>query len=665
MASSQRSSAPLDGTSRSGSARLAHWAFTAILGYYLVATVTLAVGANSGHSYYDERFNLAVVGQYFQGASGPPVNHWYSPLSWAPQLVLLKAADRLAAATGAEMVPVFDPESGTVTRRGLLLCRLLNVAYAAVALVLLFRLASRLATPRVGAWSALVFVGSPWAIRCAVEFKPDALLLLTTMLCAGWALPLVRGDDWRHFARAGLASGLMVTAKLNGALAAPAVALAVLAGGVSRRRLVRAAAALGIAAATFLLTQPWLGQALGFLGRIRRHYLGHERRLSFAEMAALPWRALLEPTYLGSLLGGVALVGLALLAVHAAREWRAKAAAREWAVVVSWPAAFVLGTAVLTRYPKSNLWIPLLPFAAIAAGWTIGGALDHLAGLGGRPGAEPTGRRRPAAVASGLIGATVVALALGQSAVYVYESVVPRTGDALVRGARRALEPGQLVAAVDPSGGPLPRLSWEPTRELRERVELRGTRAFAPVVRFARLQVQPDGGAPELELFDAELFALDRLDAASRTALERRLRRGPRGLVRRFEPEWFRRWGESWLLVVRPWRAEGPPACVPLAGAAVDLPRPAAGEPEVVATVTLQVASARREATPRLRFGERELRLLDAGVDFESAKPMRMWTSQRFRWRDEPARVVAPAAGFAPGALGCVRLWRPPETPAP
>ena len=589
--------------------------------------------------FWDEKFNVENVLSILGTGELRPANAFYGPVSYWPQTALLAAMDRLAAASGVELLAVRQAD-GALSAPARMAARLVSLLWGSLAIVWTARLARRLFSPAVGLTAAAVLAGSPWAIRGLVDFKPDSLLLFATLLALGWLLDAVERPGTGRFALAGAGVGLAAAAKLNGVFLAPVFLLGVVlarpAAGWLRR--VRWLLLGGLAAAgVYLALSPWVGDTLSHLERNVRHYRGGGAAMGRGELVWALLGDLAAPEFHGPLLGGVAYLGilLGLLAVARRRIGRERLGLA--LPFFAFPVVYLLLYVASTTYYKQNNFLQLLPFTAVAVAATA-------RAIGARAG------RRAAAGAM----AAVAAVALAQGVHWTYAAVVPTTGERVARILRDRLEPlaprlgifaGDEEAApwawrYRSSDGTMEFVSWRP-------VEVPGA--------------VPDA---ELDLADCELLPLAagsvELPAARR---RRELVTWAGGEALLVAPRWLEARGSAryWLLL-HPWRQRGEAALLALA--------PGGGAGELAATlpadwpageiVSLDVAAA-DVAGLELDLAGRRLRLWPSahrrGVDIEATTERLTLTAPglglRLRW---------PGAGGAPPASEIelrARRWEP------
>lgn len=131
--------------------------------------------------FWDERYAMRNVRPILNHGTLQPVSSYYpSPVFNLPAAALLAASERLHTATGWQG---FDAVSGNSLRpTGYLLLRGLQSLYGVAAVAVIFLVGRMLFSRAVGLIAALVLAFMPWQIHASGYFKPDALLVLTTLL---------------------------------------------------------------------------------------------------------------------------------------------------------------------------------------------------------------------------------------------------------------------------------------------------------------------------------------------------------------------------------------------------------------------------------------------------------------------------------------------------
>lgn len=338
-----------------------------LLAWHLILTLWMAWAHGPGDYFYDERFNMENVRAIVGSGRLQPANAWYGPMTYLPQTAVIAGLERFHRASGGRGWEMLD-QNGGATVAAYRVARLVGIAYGVTAVLVLFWAGQALGGAGAGLAAAVVLASSPWAIRSAVEFKPDGPLLLALALCLRALVAACQRPSVGRLIGVAALFGAATAVKLNAAFFAPLLLFPAWAlARTTRLRRVAAglAASAVVAPLTFLLLTPWFEEWLFFFGRIQKHYHRNAVETGVGTLAAEMGRQLLSPVYLGRWVGLCALLG-GLWAL-----WRARRAAgrdlAQLAVVVAIPLYLSLLLAA-TRYPKSNNLVPLLPFAAVLAG---------------------------------------------------------------------------------------------------------------------------------------------------------------------------------------------------------------------------------------------------------------------------------------------------------
>jgi 4-amino-4-deoxy-L-arabinose transferase-like glycosyltransferase len=354
---------------------------------------------------WDERFNLANLARMHQRGAYEPANYWYGGLSYLPQAALLEAIEWARGTFAATAIPAMyvaapdEPNGGQVSAAGFRVCLALQLAYGIASLVVMGRWARRFAGARGGLLAAALLAAVPQHLHASVTFKPDILLLLTTLWTLERTTAAITRPGWRRFLAAGCGVGLTTATKLNGAVvAAPLVVFvvwnaiaattAVTAGkrrdDASRRReLARARSIVAwsvLAAATalaiFVLVDRHIERHLAWARRNVGHYELRARQEGELQ-ASSPLRMvtlLADGAYfgpLGAAVGGAATAWWLARAARGVRtRWRTR---RKVLAVTAFPVAF-LAQFVATGHAKANHLLEVAPFVLLAT-VALGGAL--------------------------------------------------------------------------------------------------------------------------------------------------------------------------------------------------------------------------------------------------------------------------------------------------
>ncbi|HET9765232.1 MAG TPA: glycosyltransferase family 39 protein [Thermoanaerobaculia bacterium] len=512
-----------------------------------------SVGLHGGES-FDERFSLANVAGVLAGKGLGPQQAYYPSLSYLPQAAVLVAAEGLHRATGIAALGIYTRKGGW-SPTAYFLCRLTNVAFGALSLVLVFVVGRRLFGDAEGLAAAAVLAAFRRHVVSSAHFKPDMLVLLLTLLTFYWALLAVWRPRRRAFLRAGVGVGLATAAKYTGAGAALAVTAAALLGWRDRQQLRRRLGWLllaGVAAvATFLLLNPWVADLYRFLME-----LAHGYSVTGVQEHSSPWVVLQRATisvlthhgWTAWFVGG-GVVALAWRVVRPAAwqpAWDEHRRTGAILLLVQTVGYDLAHAAVFPAFRAQNI-LPIAPFTSLVAGWAMVEAYRFLA-RAWRP------VRHPAFAAALTLIATAALFA--KPALEVYRRAVPSSWEVAAEALYARLDTPALRSAAYHG----------------DHAELALAARRHTLVTF-RARHSPPGGDADPILADAEAF--------SATSPPSWPKGPPPGESVAVTARPFRSRGEDVTILLHPWRLvrtdELRLAPTPTAGLAADLPRDVEG----------------------------------------------------------------------------------------
>jgi 4-amino-4-deoxy-L-arabinose transferase-like glycosyltransferase len=402
--------------------------------------------------FWDERYALDNVRPIVvEGSMRLGSGYYPSPVFNLPPAVLLIASDALYRATGNDRFLVHL--NGEFQPTAYLLVRWLQSLYGALSLLVVFLIGRRLFSSAAGLIAAAAIAFAPYHIHSSGYFKPDSLLFLAVALAFLLSLRAVEHPSFSRFLAAGAGIALATSAKLTGCLIAAPLALGTLIPGPREpRRWLRLIAAAGTALLLFFAANPNGRWYLKLLSGLRRDY-AMRAELEGMTRAAIPLKVLAlitGPKIHGALLGGLSLLGFAALGWL---SWRTTQSKRrvELVMFLCFPLLFTFVYALQTTYFKSNNFLPVTLFSALALGWLCHRAYDYAS------------RRLPLLASSS--ARSVLALALASllcipGFLYAYRSLVRTTLDVAYREIAGSLREahGRLVY-VEASPEPWP--IWE------------------------------------------------------------------------------------------------------------------------------------------------------------------------------------------------------------
>jgi len=335
----------------------------------------------------DEQYSLRNVDHTLRTGELKPINPYYPSLSALPQIVILGASQTLHRVTGVEAFAVLKEQRG-VTPTGYRLCRWSVVLYGAGYLLLTFVIGRRLFSMEAGLLGVLICMTAPVHIRATSIYKPDALLVLFVLVTFLWSLQAAEKGTLGSYLLAGLGVGLASSTKQTGALSSIPLVMATILGWRQAARWLWLGAAALVSLLVFFLLNPFPDQfeKLFFTFRIYQNWTAHHGGSEGAHhLLALTFvpRRLVSSAFLGPVLGAAALLGFVGLFVMVYRRWKQRPEAVRLALFVTYPVCFVLICAAISDFHRQNVFLSLLPFSSLAAGWllrelwqTTGGRLD-------------------------------------------------------------------------------------------------------------------------------------------------------------------------------------------------------------------------------------------------------------------------------------------------
>lgn len=527
------------------SQRLVQLGLALLLAWSFLLRAWVATPELSASRFWDERYGLDNVRSLLVKGEIRPANGFHPSLSYLPQAALLAASKALHRATGWEAFAVFRGKGFSPT--AYLLCRLLQAVFGTLSIYLTYRLGKRLSSAGVGLAAAFLLSVIEWHLRQSVIYKPDILLVLTSLLAFLWSLDALERQTWQAYLRAGAAIGLALASKFNaGPIALPLVVAALANGGLRQwRRWSFLALAAATAAAVFLILNPFFVldhdlYAQDFSRTLKNYAI--KGKLDESSHGQVAWHGLLtllSPSFHGKVVGTLALLGILGMTISLARGKAGDRAGRiGWTMALVY--VFVYG--VLYSLSTTNLsphnWLPVTPYTSLFAAWALFRAWRWLAA------------RWPVLASRGVAAAAavpLVALLVLPPHAFAYHEVVPSTW---------TLAQSHLLARLGPLAGRV--IYYEDAGK--RFVLKRGPQDKAVSRAVKGLDRVPPG---VLDGADVEIFRGERLSGTAGDFYRRRIAAvAPRQVVR-FEPAAFRALGPPLVALVHPWRKDGRP--IPLA----------------------------------------------------------------------------------------------------
>ena len=486
--------------------------------------------------FWDERYGLENLEPLLKQGQLRPVHGFHPAFSYLPHGLFLKASDLIYQGTGREAFAIFD-EHGRYTSTTYLICRTISVIFGTLTLYLLFLIGKRLGGDRLGLLAAFLLSVVPWYLRQSILFKADIALLLTVVLTFYLSLRAVERPSIRSFASTGVAIGLALSAKFNaGPVALPLTVGAFVTKGDKRRALLLLACAAAASIMVFLAFQPFIvidpdiyRRSMSVTSRMYERWArqeGHGRLFLFWHLI----ESLASPVFHGPVIGALAVLGLAVLAVLSLPNFNRSRVALPWIMVLTYVVGYTTLYVLATPLASPHNWLPISPFAALGAAWALlvlwMVAADKL----------PSGVTR----AIGATATLLLVLTLGwQANSYVYRETVPRTTDRaleILRGRLRT-PPGRLVFTESDF-----KILFH-TRHRLGRLAIR------------TLDDLRDSPVDMLNWSDAEVFPAANLDDPEKASFYRsRIDRLRKRDILIIEPRLFQAWGPPLVMLVHPLR---------------------------------------------------------------------------------------------------------------
>ncbi len=347
---------------------------------------------------WDERYNAGNVAAILAEGQWRPVRAHYPTLSYLPHVAVLKTYEAGRGLTALSSTPrtfgTAPDRRPFLTPFAIRVCRVIQALLGTASLFVVFLIGKRLFGPWIGLGAAFVLSVAPWHLRHSGFFKPDIMLVLTSVLALHAMLHARRSETLRGYAVAGALVGATAAAKWNGAaLVLPLIVTIALGGFRSPGLLLRRIGAAGAATTVVLVAlNPWLVLSPGLyrrhLGSTVNHY---QERLDEvgADLFDQPLNliaSLAGSVYFGPVLGTCGLLGLTAMLTLALRAkarvgvalpgtagTAGKATMADAWILLTFFGGYVGALWAVTRYPKPPNWLIVATPAALAAVWLIGG----------------------------------------------------------------------------------------------------------------------------------------------------------------------------------------------------------------------------------------------------------------------------------------------------
>jgi hypothetical protein len=492
--------------------------------------------------FWDERYGLQNIELLLRQGQWRPAHGLHPGLSYLPHALVLKGSDLLYQLSGRESFAVLQARSG-FTPTAYLLCRLLQALFGTLSLLLVYLIGARLGGDRLGLLAAFLVAVVPWHIRQSVIYKADMVLVLAVVLAFYLTLRAIEKPELSTYGAAGVAVGLALASKFNAGPAAIPLTVGTLLSRHRSKRTVLLLVAAGIISITvFLLFNPYVLIDFDIYRRSMARTVRVYARKGTAKGIDSPFdllpqafETLLSPSFHGLVIGGAALLGMVALTLLSLRCLKRSRIALLWLMALSFVASYGILYALSTPNPSAHNWLPLSPFLALTAAWTLLALWSIFSQL------LPAAPRRLVGVAATL---ALVGLAGWRANRYTYESTVPSTANTALQLLTDSLgrPPGRLV--ISEFDFEIPRM-----QEYRK--------ARLALLQVSSLDALP---LPELDRADAEVFAASRLaDPVTGSFYQARIDRLPPSTLHIIGPRLLEAWGPEVVVLIHRWRPVGEP----------------------------------------------------------------------------------------------------------
>lgn len=576
--------------------------------------------------YFDDHYVLNNISTFLSGSLRPK-HSYYGSLSWLPQALVLGLSDFLYSVTRIDAFRVHGMRVEGFTIEAFRVTRLFVVGYSLLSIVMIYKVGRRLFSPAVGVIAAAVLAAYPQHVRSAGQLKPDMLALLFTLVTLYWTAAAARDPRLSRFLLAGMGVGLATAAKYTGASSALPLAVWGLWSGFRDRRRWGWLALAGLTSVvTFFALNPWIGTVFRFVFRLSGFYDNKARVAKSDHLVVLRRELDFVAIQHGWVLLGFLLLGIALLLY---RLWRGPddqarvAALLPLTLCLVYPAAHAAG---MTFFRSQNL-LPAMAGMALVCAYAVAWCGERLF------------RRRGL---HALVMIVPVALLLVPPVQYTYIRLVRRTWSVAEKTLRARLAPlATRHVAFEPADA---RLSLSDGWLATARTAVPSLAALSPAW---------------LDLTDAEVFPISQTRGDFYRSREQRVPRGCRVEIR---PKLFRSRGAPLLLVLHPWKPNGPSVRIGLersgdSSLAGRLPPSLIGAEIAGEVVSLELVRPTRERLTKevlLQPGGQSLPLEFAGRHGRKTR----FLTPRFRYTGGVDGIRLPASGKAEPDSFELRLWR-------
>jgi len=372
----------------------------------------LQQGAPDFYGHVDEIGVAASIWNFFREGTLRPTEFTY-PAFYSYLVATGIWLTALIGSAGEGVLGLLDSvvyESFTNPAQAALVGRTISALLSSLSVVVVYRLGSEVAGPRVGLVAALFACFGVVPVMRAHMALPDSAMAFWSVLCYYWAWRIYRTGRWQHYVAAGVAAGLVVATKYNGCFAALAIVAAHLVRGKERDRRLRVllldprlGLAVSVSVIALIAASPYLVLARADYAAIAEYQVSS---LGFTLRQTSPWWWVVRNLVRGELLVGVAMwvgVGWAI----------ARRDALDWILIaVLLPSFLYIGS-----WTRENLHylLHLYPLLALAAARAVDAGVCIL-----------VGEHRPRARFACTLGTAALLLAPGTARVARYVAQLSR-----------------------------------------------------------------------------------------------------------------------------------------------------------------------------------------------------------------------------------------------
>jgi 4-amino-4-deoxy-L-arabinose transferase-like glycosyltransferase len=340
---------------------------------------------------FDERYSFANVRSARNWGALRPANAYYLGGTWIPVALTLRVAEAALEPFDQASLVRYDRERRRFPPLAYFIARLYAALCGTLAILGVALLARRLFGDLEAVLAALFLAGSWAALSYSAQFKPDAILLSGTAATFLLLHAALERPSWKRWIALGLLLGFCLGTKFNAAPLALPVGAAIVAWGALERRgrretllslMLTAAVALG----TFLILNPYLSILWRSYHELKAQYRGRgfdPPTQSLREGVAF----FVDPAMHGWLIGGLALLGLALLGGRVLRPQDGVSVGQRLttAALVGFFPIYLLVYALAAGHAKKNNFLLLLVSTSIAAAWLTARLVERSPRRFGRP----------------------------------------------------------------------------------------------------------------------------------------------------------------------------------------------------------------------------------------------------------------------------------------